>query len=222
MLKENLERALGFFEMLMKMLHPFMPFITEEIWQRIQDRSEDEALTISSWPEIDLSREEEKDIKSSKIYFEYFKKVISAIRNIRAEKNISPNKKLKVFLINDREEITSPLKAHKWIIEKLEAIESIQIGYQIPKPKNAATKIVSGIEIWVPLEGLIDLEKERKRIQKEIDRLEGFLKSVEKKLANEQFMENAPDAVVDKERQKKTDAKSNLEKLRKQLEEFED
>jgi valyl-tRNA synthetase len=80
---------------------------------------------------------------------------------------------------------------------------------------------VDGTEIYVPLEGLIDLEKERKRIQKEIEKMQGYLKSTEKKLANEKFVQNAPDEIVEKERQKKKDAESNLEKLRKQLVEFE-
>lgn len=214
--KENLERALGFFEILMKMLHPFMPFITEEIWQRIRDRSEEEALTISSWPEI--TGETNDDSVS---LFKTVQAQISAIRNIQAETNVSPKAELNVFIKPKNKSLSEDLSSAEWIYRKLLAIDSITFDVNIEKPEASAASVVEGSEIYVPLEGLIDLKKERDRIQKEIDRTEGFLKSVKKKLANEQFVKNAPDAVVEKERKKKADAESGLEKLRKQLAEFE-
>jgi len=213
--KENLERALGFFELLMKMLHPFTPFITEEIWQRIQDRSKEEALTISSWPEMTGETFEE-----SISLFKTVQSQISAIRNIQAEMNLSPKAELTIIIKPKDDELSKELASAEWIYRKLLAIESISFDTDAEKPEASAASVVNGSEIYIPLKGLIDLEKERERIQKEIDRTEGFLKSVEKKLANEQFVENAPDAVVEKERNKKSDAKSNLEKLRKQLTEF--
>ncbi|MDX1642664.1 MAG: class I tRNA ligase family protein, partial [Balneolaceae bacterium] len=214
--KENLERALGFFEILMKMLHPFMPFITEEIWQRIQDRSENEALTISSWPKTTG-----KTFDDSVSLFNTVQSQISAIRNIQAEMNVSPKAPLNIFIKPKNKSLSDDLSSAEWIYRKLLAVESITFDINAEKPEASAASVVEGSEIYIPLEGLIDLEKERERIQKEIDRTEGFLKSVEKKLANEQFVENAPDPVVEKERKKKADAESNLEKLRKQLEEFE-
>ncbi|WP_234570922.1 valine--tRNA ligase [Rhodohalobacter sp. 614A] len=214
--KENLERALGFFEILMKMLHPFMPFITEEIWQQIQDRAEDEALTISSWPEISGQTFDE-----SVSLFNTVQSQISAIRNIQAEMNVSPKAELKIFIKPKNKSLSDELSSAEWIYRKLLTIDSITFDVDTEKPEASAASVVDGSEIYIPLEGLIDLEKERERIQKEIDRVEGFLKSVEKKLANEQFVKNAPDAVVEKERKKKSDAESNLEKLQKQLTEFE-
>jgi len=213
--KENLERALGFFEMLMKMLHPFMPFISEEIWQRIQERSDDEALTISSWPKMQGEAH-----GNSVSLFKVVQEQISSVRNIQAEMNLSPKAGLNIIIKPKSEELSVQLKSAEWIYRKLLPVESITFDVNADKPKASAASVVAGSEIYVPLEGLIDLDKERERIQKEIDRLQGFLKGVEKKLSNEGFVNNAPDEVVEKEKQKKADAENNLEKLTRQLEEF--
>ncbi len=214
--KENLERALGFFEMLMKMLHPFMPFITEEIWQRIQSRSKEDALTISAWPEPI-----EDTFKESVSLFKTVQSHISSIRNIQAEMNLSPKAELTLIIKPANQELGDRLATAEWIYRKLLPVESITFDNRADKPKASAASVIDGTEIYVPLEGLIDLEKERDRIQKEIDRLEGFLISVEKKLSNKGFVNNAPEQVVEKERQKKADAETNLEKLKHQLTEFE-
>lgn len=213
--KEKLERALGFFEILMKMLHPFMPFITEEIWQRIQDRPDDEALTISSWPEMtgDL-------FDDSVSLFKTVQDQVSAVRNIQAEMNLPPKTGLNIIIKPKNSALSKQLSSAEWIFRKLLPIETILFDVSAEKPKASAAAVVDGSEIYVPLEGLIDFEKEKARIQKEIDKTEGFLKSVKKKLANEQFVLNAPEQVVEKERQKKADAKSNLDKLVAQLDEF--
>lgn len=213
--KKNLKRALGFFEILMKMLHPFMPFITEEIWQRIRERSDDEAITITSWPENSGGT-----FKDSVSLFKTVQSQISAIRNIQAEMNLSPKAELNIFIKPKNNDLSDELSEAEWVYRKLLPVESISFDTKTEKPEASAASVVDGSEIYIPLEGLIDLEKERERIHKEIDRIEGFLKSVEKKLANKQFVQNAPDAVVEKERKKKSDAESNLEKLRNQLAEF--
>ncbi|MEX2345470.1 MAG: valine--tRNA ligase [Balneolaceae bacterium] len=213
--KEKLERAFGFFEVLMKMLHPFMPFITEEIWQRIQDRSDDEALTISRWPDLPGTPDT--------VSVELFTKIqhqITAVRNIQAEMNLSPKAELSVFIKPKNAEIVSDLKSCEWIYRKLLPVDSITFDPDVQKPKGAASAVVNGNEIYIPLEGLIDIDKEKERIQKEISRTEGFLKGVKGKLANEKFTANAPGDVVERERQKKADAESNLEKLKTLLREF--
>jgi valyl-tRNA synthetase len=213
--KENLERALGIFEILMKMLHPFMPFITEEIWQRIQERSADEAITVSPWPE-----------KTGKLFdesvqtFGIIQSQISAVRNIQAEMNLSPKAPLTIVLKPKTAELGEELAAAEWVFRKLLPVDSITFDTAAEKPKASAAAVVDGSEIYIPLKGLIDLDKENQRIQKEIDRLNGFLKGVEKKLANKKFVQNAPETVVEKEKQKKADAESSLSKLRRQLEEL--
>jgi valyl-tRNA synthetase len=213
--KEKLEKALGIFEILMKMLHPFMPFITEEIWQRIRTRTTNEALTISTWPAV-------PDVESSDAekLFSSVQAHISAIRNIQAEMNLSPKAGLTIFIKPKTDEFGRKLKMAGWIYRKLLPVQHISFDISAAKPKASAAAVVDGTEIYIPLEGLIDLEKERERIQKEISRLEGFLKAVHSKLSNKGFVENAPNSVIDKERQKKADAENSLKKLTDQLEEL--
>ncbi len=214
--KENLERALGFFEILMKILHPFMPFITEEIWQRIRERSAGEALTISSWPEQSNDLFDNHAVET----FGIVQAQISAVRNIQAEMNLAPKAPLTILIKPKSGELKEQLEAAEWIYKKLLPAESITFDLAAEKPPASAASVVGGSEIYIPLKGLIDLDKERDRIRKEIERLRGFLKSIEKKLTNDKFVQNAPDAVVEKERQKQSDTKASLGKLEAQLNEL--
>jgi valyl-tRNA synthetase len=214
---EKLNTALGFFEQLMKLLHPFMPFISEEIYQHIQERSTDEALLVSRWPEVDESKLNKDDIA----LFSNMQQIVSSLRNIRSEVNVSPKEELEV-LINTKEQSTADaILKNSMVLKKLESIKSLTISTEIDKPKVYSSSIVDGNEIFVPLEGLVDFEKERERIQKEIDRLEGFLKGIEGKLANKGFVNNAPPNVVELEKKKKSDTEDSLAKLREQLKDFE-
>ena len=214
--EDRLSRGFNFFEQLMKLLHPFMPFITEEIWQLIRDRDTDEAMIVASWPEF-----QEKSVsKSDQALFESIQKMISAIRNIRAEFNLNPNDQIDLLIKAKNNEIADALSNNEWIFRKLQSIDSFEVSADLEKPETSASAVIEGTELFVPLEGLIDLDKERNRIQKEIDRLEGFLKSIEGKLNNEGFVNNAPEDVVQKERDKKEDTKTNLQKLREILQEL--
>ena len=214
--EDRLSRGFNFFEQLMKLLHPFMPFITEEIWQLIRDRDTDEAMIVASWPEFDESSVSESD----QALFESIQKMISAIRNIRAEFNLNPNDDIDLLIKAKDDETANALNDNEWIFRKLQAIDSFEVSAELEKPETSASAVIEGTELFVPLEGLIDLDKERKRIQKEIDRLEGFLKSIEGKLNNDGFVNNAPEDVVQKERDKKEDTETNLQKLREILEEL--
>ncbi|TVQ14328.1 MAG: valine--tRNA ligase [Balneolaceae bacterium] len=211
--KERLERALGFFEELMKLLHPFMPFITEEIWQRIRSRTPEQALVITPEPEFKSALVSDEDAA----LFATLQQLISAARNIRAKMNIGPNVPLTMLVRSSSDEEASRLLANDWILKKLQQIEKLEIGPDITKPGFAATAIVQGMELIIPLEGLIDLGKERDRITKEMSRLEGFLKAIDGKLSNERFVQNAPAEVVENERKKRADALANLEKLKESL-----
>lgn len=213
---QKMNVALGMFEQLMKLLHPFMPFISEEIWQYIQDRKPEDALVISDWPEYE-GIHDWMDIA----HFERFKNIISSIRNIRAEMGVSPKEELEVLIKTTSEETADQLSDNQWILTKLQSTKSLQISTSIEKPGACSSAIVDGNEIYVPLAGLIDVEKERERIQKEIDRIEGFLRGVNGKLNNENFVNNAPEAVVENERNKKRDGEANLAKLKEQLKYFE-
>jgi valyl-tRNA synthetase len=213
---DRLSRGFNFFEQLMKLLHPFMPFITEEIWQLIRERDMEEAMIVASWPEFDKNSVS----KSDKELFESIQKMISAIRNIRAEFNLNPNDEIDLLIKARNKETANALNDNEWIFRKLQSMGSFEVSADLEKPETSASAVIEGTELFVPLEGLIDLDKERKRIQKEIDRLEGFLKSIEGKLNNEGFVNNAPEDVVQKERDKKEDTETNLKKLRDILEEL--
>lgn len=213
---DRLSVGFNFFEQLMKLLHPFMPFITEEVWQHIRPRETEEAMIVASWPEFDDSAVS----KTDRDLFASIQKMISAIRNIRAEFNLKPNDEIDLLVNAKDADTAKALEDNEWIFRKLQAIGEFEVEVEITKPETSASAVVDGTELFVPLEGLIDLDKERKRIQKEIDRLEGFLKSIEGKLNNDGFVNNAPDDVVQREHDKKEDTETNLEKLRSILEEL--
>jgi valyl-tRNA synthetase len=210
---ERLEAALGIFEELMRLLHPFMPFISEEIWHHIRQRSTSEALTVSAWPVADAT----KVNSEAESTFAIIQQLVSALRNIRAEAGIAPGKPVTVLVATHSGALTQTVQQGSWMLRKLQKMQELTVESEVEKPELASTAVVAGMEIFVPMEGLIDLDKERQRIQKEIDRFEGFRKSVQAKLNNESFVSRAPEAVVQNENNKLRDANANLEKLREQL-----
>jgi valyl-tRNA synthetase len=138
--------------------------------------------------------------------------IVTAIRNIRGEMNIPPSKKINVLLKSN--EVSERQIDY---IKKLSRVEDLKAGEMITKPKASASAVVKSSEIYIPLEGLIDLDVERQRLQKEITRLEGSLVGIEKKLSNEKFVSGAPADVVEKERTKQRDWQENMRKLREIL-----
>ncbi len=214
---DKMNVALGFFEQLMKLLHPFMPFISEEIWQHISTRTSEEALVVSEWPVYDASFVNKADVK----LFDTLQNTVSALRNIRAEMGVSPKTELEVLIKPSSAELLAAVNKNNWILNKLQSLESLTIDTNLEKPKASSSAIVGGLEIFVPLADLIDVDKEKERLGKEIQRVEGFLKQVNGKLSNEKFVSGAPDSVVQNERNKKRDGEANLEKLKQQLQEFE-
>ena len=203
-----LTRALSNFENLLKIVHPFMPFITEALWQLIKERKEGESISVSEYPEFNFS----KIIPSAEKEMEFVQDVISALRNIRGEMNIPPSKQVNAF-------IKSSQVADYQVdyIKKLAKVDEIRIDKTLSKPKASASAVVKETEIYVPLEGLIDLDVERSRLQKEITRLEGAMVGIDKKLSNEKFVNNAAPEVVEKEKMKKKDWETNLIKLKEIL-----
>ena len=203
-----LSRALSIFENMLKMVHPFMPFVTEEIYQLMKERREGESISTSEFPELKkelINPQADKDM-------EVVENIVTAIRNIRGEMNIPPSKKINVLLKTN--EVSERQIDY---IKKLAKIEDLKAGENITKPKASASSVVKSSEIYVPLEGLIDLDVERQRLQKEITRLEGSLAGIEKKLSNEKFVSGAPADVVEKERTKQRDWQENLRKLKEIL-----
>ncbi len=200
-----LTRALLIFEGLLKIVHPFMPFVTEELWQLITERKNGESISTSEYPKFDKML-----IKpSAENEMETVKSIVTAIRNIRGEMNIPPGKKINLIIKS------SEVSNHQIdYIKKIGKVDETSVGADVEKPKASVSAIVKNIEIYIPLEGLIDLDKERERLEKEIKRLQGSLIGIEKKLSNEKFVNNAPADVVQREKAKQMDWRENLNKLK--------
>ncbi|MBI5807513.1 MAG: valine--tRNA ligase [Ignavibacteriales bacterium] len=207
-----LTRAISLYEEMLKLVHPFMPFITEEIWQLLDERKDGESISITDYPKFDVKKFDE----SAENEIEFVQDVVTAIRNIRGEMNIPPSKAINVFLKSSK--ITS---AQERYIKSLVKIEDLVIDENLDKPKASASAVVKGCDIFIPLEGLIDVNLERARIEKEISRLLNSYNGVRKKLENENFVSKAPAEVIEREKQKMNDWQKALEKLQSILEDLE-
>ena len=201
----TLEKTLGLFEKLMKILHPFMPFITEEIWHLLRDRDTGDDIIVASMPVAgDFNR---KNLKA----FERAEQIIIAIRNLRKEKNIAFKEKLKLTVKAGE---NSNCKFYPVVI-KLGNLSDVEIVSE--RPDGVIVFTVGSQEFYVPLSESVDVVAEIKKIEDELKYTNGFLKSVHKKLSNERFVNNAPATVVKKERQKQTDAEARIKVLEEQL-----
>jgi len=197
---------------IMKMLHPYAPFMSEEIWQQIKLTDEPD-LIVANWPKKRMGFERLPAEQQITI----IKKTITAIRTIRSEMNVPPGQKVKILIKTISDKQNDVLEIAEDYIGKLVRADDLKFGQNINKPKLSATAIIEKMEIFVPLEGLIDLAKEMERLEKEITTTEGLLKSVEGKLANKNFVDRAPDSVVAKERDKQDHYSQSLEKLKAHL-----
>lgn len=197
----TLQQVISLFEDNLRLLHPFMPFVTEEIWQHIAERNQKEALVVNQWPV-------KKSYQKAKIQtFDFMKEVVSGIRNVRKEKNISFKDSIDLFVINNENQT----KELDDLIKKLGNIT--KLTYSDTSVEGALSYRVGANEYFIPLKGAINIEEEIEKINEEIKYLKGFLNSVEKKLGNERFVNNAPEQVVALEKKKKSDALAKLETL---------
>jgi valyl-tRNA synthetase len=199
------DSVINIFEDLLKILHPFMPFLTEEIWHLISDRTKENALIVSSYPE--LKSYDAKIITD----FEYVSEVISAIRKIRKEKNVPIKEALELFVAK-KEAFNTDFDV---VIKKLCHVSSI--GEVSKKVDNATSFRVNSNEYYIPLNLTIDVEAERKNLEDELNYIKGFLISVQKKLSNERFVNNAPENVIAIERKKESDALAKVQAIEKSL-----
>jgi len=194
---------------ILKLLHPFIPFITEEIWQNVKLSGEKD-LIISEWPGFDKNYFDDQAEKDMIL----IQQTIGAIRNIRGEMNVPPHKKAYVRIKSNNNGNLDLIKRNEVYLTSLSKLSNIELGPDLTKPKFSASSVVADLEIFVPLEGLIDIEVERKRLTKEITRLEKQIESINAKLLNTDFIKKAPREVVERERQKSNDFQENLNKLR--------
>ena len=203
--RKTYDEVLHLFEENLKLLHPFMPFLTEEVWQHIAERSPEEALIVSQWPKA------EKVNTQLISDFDFAAEVISGVRTIRKEKNIPQKDALELFMLN-AEGVSSQMDAIIIKLGNLSTMETIDASLD-----GALTFRVKSNEYFIPISGAIDVEAEIAKITEELNYTKGFLKSVEKKLSNERFVNNAPEQVVAMERKKAADAEAKIETLEKSL-----
>jgi len=202
---KTMKAVIEFLESNLKILHPFMPFLTEEIWQEITERTNEEALIIAEYPKIN-------NVNESLINdFKFTSEVISNIRTIRKDKNIAFKNSIELFVLNN-ENSNKDLDA---IIQKLGNLSSIE--YVTEKVDGALSFRVKSNEYFIPMTSDINVEEEKAKIEEELKYIEGFLKSVQKKLSNERFVNNAPEQVIKIERQKEADALAKVETLKTSL-----
>jgi valyl-tRNA synthetase len=211
-----LNRTIAIFESVLKLLHPFMPFITEELWHHLANRNDGESISVQMIPQFDetsLDEQAEREMA-------YLQNVIEAVRAIRGEMNVPITKMCDVVVHCHDEQRVAILQRNAPFLQRLARVEHLNAGIAIEKPRHSSSAVVMGDDVFVPLEGLIDVEKEIERLQKEITRHEGMIQGVERKLHNPDFINRAPNDVVEKERAKLENFQRTLEKLQVNLSEL--
>jgi len=203
-----LEATVGIFEDLMKILHPFMPFLTEEIWHTLRERNAEDCITVANYPKAE-GEESPQILQEAEQIFE----LISQLRNIRTQQGLPNREEIEVHLKTENQALYANWAGQ---IQKLAGAK--ELVFTKEKPAQSVGFVLKNDECFVPVE--LDVEAEREKLQAEIKRLQGFLKGVEKKLSNERFVSNAPEAVVAKEKQKQSDAQNKIEALEKQMAEL--
>ncbi|MBI2428258.1 MAG: valine--tRNA ligase [Ignavibacteriales bacterium] len=211
-----LNRALKIYEETLKLLHPFMPYVTEEIYQHLGDRNNTETIMRAAIP-VNDERMIDAGVENK---MEFLQEVISAVRQIRSEMNIPPSKGIELVASCHDYDKLSILEEQQPSLQKFLRLDKITLGMALPKPGYSASSVVKGQEIFVPLKGLIDVAVERERLQKEIDRLTGQLNGVVAKLSNQNFVGKAPADVIDKEKSKQQNFEQTIQKLKVNLEQL--
>ena len=199
----------------LKLLHPFIPFVTEEIWHKLPEVKS--SIMIVSFPEAASFIKDPEAIRT----MEFLMKVISGIRNIRGEMNIPPSKKVSIVVDMANSEEADILEHNLSYIKTLAKVSEMVIGQDIPKPEASATVVFGQNQIHVQLKGLLDFEEEKKRLKKEIKKLEKELLISEKKLSNQGFLSKAPSAIVALVKEKVIEISAKLERLNKNIQVFE-
>ena len=201
--KATYDTTLAFFDKLLRLLHPFMPFITEELWQALTPRGEGESVMLSMLPEAKTA---DSNLLGN---FETVKQIIAGVRTIRLQKNIANKEELELHVMGNYN------KAYSSVISKMANLSAIV--EDADKDATAAAFMVGTTEFAVPLSENIDVEAELEKLGSELKYLEGFLSSVMKKLSNERFVQNAKPEIVDNERKKQADAESKIELIKESI-----
>ncbi len=199
---------------ILKLLHPFMPFITEEIWQHLPN-TETKSVMIAPWPQYDEKFHYEKE----ESLMEQIMEGIRSVRNIRAENNVAPSKKARVIIVASDEKGYAAMEEGKEYFYTLANVsEVVLLKEKRDIPQDAVSAVITGAEIYMPLEELIDFEKEIQRLQKEKEKLEKELQRVNGKLSNQGFLAKAPERVIEEEREKRANYEMMMQKVTERLE----
>ncbi|WP_201981665.1 valine--tRNA ligase [Hymenobacter rubidus] len=205
---ETLRHTLAYFEALLKLLHPFMPFITEELWHELAERGPRDYVTVAPWPRATVPAH----IAETMAQMEKALAIVAGIRTVRNQKNLGPNKPLMLVAKTDEPQLVTD---YEGIIRKLGSIAEVSLADA--GPAASVSFVLGGSEFFIPLEGHIDLAAERARLEKELEYAQGFRESVQKKLGNEKFAQNAKPDVLERERQKLADAEAKIAALAQAL-----
>jgi valyl-tRNA synthetase len=217
--QNSLNVATFVLDQILRLMHPFMPFVTEEIYQQLTATDEErsnETLNFGPWPASEgkhIDNELEESLKQ-------IQEVVTAVRSVRAELNVPPGKKSDLYVRVNEESFGRLLEDHIQYFRSLVRVENLHCGVDVKKPALSASAVISGAEIFVPLEGLIDIEVEKARLQKDLDNLKTQLVKVSKKLANPDFLANAPADVIEREKLKKRDYEERIERINRNLEQI--
>jgi valyl-tRNA synthetase len=207
--QQTYDATLRFFDALLKMLHPFMPFITEELWQALYERREGESIMRECLSLAPIG-EDEKQLLAN---IEQVKQIVSGVRMVRSQKNIPPKEKLQLLAIG-----SNRFEAFNEVIRKMANLSAFDVVSE--KSADASAFMVGTDEFAVPLGELIDVAAEIEKQEAQLKHLEGFLVGVKKKLSNEKFVANAPEAVVALERKKQSDSEEKIAALKESIAEL--
>ena len=203
--KATYEATVSYLEQVLRIMHPFTPFITEELWHALAERTPQQAICISTWPTVTVS--DATTLQQAEHAFE----VIMQVRAVRNSKGLSPREQLSLFVVT---QVPAVYERFGGLISKLGNLSSLTLeGSSLP----GAKVVVRGDELLIPMEGLTDPEEERQTLTKELEYTRGFAESVQKKLANEKFVANAKGDIVERERQKLADAEAKIKALEQSL-----
>ncbi|MEC0372337.1 valine--tRNA ligase [Paenibacillus chibensis] len=198
----------------LRMIHPFMPFISEEIWQHIPHQGE--TITLASWPEFDPALENAEAAREMSVLMD----VIRAVRNIRAEVNVPMSKKIELMLKAGDDQVLQIVKSNEIYVQRFCNTSSFEAGLGLETPDKAMTAVVTGAELYLPLAGLIDIDQEIARLEKELQTLNSEVERVEKKLGNQGFVAKAPAKVIEEEKAKMADYSDKRSKVIARIEEL--
>jgi valyl-tRNA synthetase len=210
----NIARAVSVYVLkkILALLHPYAPFITEELWGHLKDENEND-LIVSTWP----TGEDGWINRNSENQMNLLKEVISSVRTIRSSMNVPPSSKA-TMIINSDETVPMAIRKHKNIIHSLCNVSNISYEAGVTKPQQSAVAVVKDMEIFIPLGGLIDVNVESERLKKRKNEIEGIINNIRRKLNNQDFLTRAPEQVVKNERTKLDEIVKELEKVNLNLE----